>query len=250
MGRFRISLFILAEVLLCSSSFAARKDFKGLFGNYRREKFTENEANPTDVGFDLMLSTLFPVSSIVESTESATAATTAMPSSNFFNVEGNVFLSLDYNWELYGSVGSFSFDTRRENTAYGSYQQPLFHQFEMSAIPVTLGMKYRFSEEDIVPYIGLGVGMSWVTRKGGYDYDRNAVDQENINAIVGQLVGGVEFFFTSRAGIRLEVGAYHFRLPSRTFNYSQGVGVSGHPIMVYQANPWLVRYASGIFILL
>jgi hypothetical protein len=34
-----------------SAAFGAKKDFKGLFGSYRRDKFTENEGRESDWGF-------------------------------------------------------------------------------------------------------------------------------------------------------------------------------------------------------
>ncbi len=250
MGRLGIFLLLLVDVFFSSSSFAAKKDFKGLFGSYRRERFIENEARSTDFGFNVMLSTLFPVNPIVSSTESASVGASAMPSSNFFNVEGELFFSLDYNWQIFSNFGYFSFDTRRENTIFTQATRPLFQTFEMSAVPVTLGVKYRFGEDDIVPFVGVGIGVAWTTRKGGFDYDANAVDEEKKNCIVGQVMAGLEFYFHSRAGIRLEAGAYNFRLPERTFDYSRGAGVANHPIEVYNANPWLIRYSSGIFILL
>lgn len=250
MRRLGLSLVILADLLVSTPSLAAKKDYKGLFGSYRREKFTENEARSTDFGFDVMLSTLFPVSSVAESTEDRTTGASPMPSSNFFNVEGNLFFTLDYNWQIYASVGYFNFDTRRENTIFTQANRPLFQQFEMTAMPVVAGVKYRFSEEDIVPYVGLGVGMAFVTRKAGYDYSALS-DEEKTNCVAGQIVGGVEFYFHSRAGIRLEVGAYNFRLGARTFDPTAPSGnANNNPIIVYSANPWLVRYASGIFILL
>ena len=54
-------LGVFIEVLIGAEAFAAKKDFKGLFGSYRREKFTENEAGSGEIGVDILLSTLLPV---------------------------------------------------------------------------------------------------------------------------------------------------------------------------------------------
>ena len=202
MRRIGISLLILAEVFVSSASFAAKKDFKGLFGNYRREKFTENEARDNEFGMDIMLSTLFPLTGIVSSTEDRTQGATNMPSSNFFNVEGNVFFTLDYHWQIFGNFGYYFFDTRKENTIFTLPDKPQFQQFEMTAIPLLLGVKYRFSTDDIVPYVGVAAGISMVRRKAFYDYSTLSYE-ENVNAVSGQVIGGIEFYFHPRAGLRL-----------------------------------------------
>ena len=134
----KIILSILLLLGLSTPSLAARKDFKGLFGSYQRDKFTENEANDSDWGVDLSLSSLIPVTSVVNSTSTTGAAGDAMRFSTFFNVEGSLLFSLAYNWQLYASVGYFSYDTRKEINN-GSLNQALFHQFDFKAIPVLLG---------------------------------------------------------------------------------------------------------------
>ena len=59
-------LLLLLAFFIAADAFAEKKDFKGLFGSYRREKFTENEGNSTDFGVDLSLSTLLPVQPLVQ----------------------------------------------------------------------------------------------------------------------------------------------------------------------------------------
>lgn len=246
----QILLIAIGVLGISQSALAAKKDFKGLFGSYRREKFTENEARSSDFGIDLMLSTLMPVSPIVSSTESRTTGLTPMQGAMFFNVELNAFLSLAYNWEIYASIGHYSYETRKENSVRTDPELPLFHQFEMTAIPAVLGLKYRFSTDDLVPYVGAAVGMSYVRRKGFYDYNNVTFDEEFTTAVTAQVVAGIEFYFSSRAGLRLETSAMYFRLPSRTFDPSGPSGSAANfPIITYEGNPWLVRYASGIFIL-
>ena len=45
-------LSLICLLVLCFGfefqAYAAKKDFTGIFGSYRREKFTENEGNKTD----------------------------------------------------------------------------------------------------------------------------------------------------------------------------------------------------------
>jgi len=241
---------VLLELTLCVPSFAAKKDFKGLFGSYRREKFTENEARSTSFGVDFMLSTLFPLTPIVSSAESRSVGLTPLSSSSFFNFEASFFLTLNYNFELFANVGIYTYETRKENTERNDPSLPLFHLFEMDAYPMVLGVKYRLSTDDIVPYIGAGMGLAYVRRKGFYDNSPGTMDQEFSTVLTGQVTVGLEFFFSSNAGIRLESSAMFFKLPERTFDPS---GPSGNPaflpILSYQANPWLIRYASGIFVL-
>lgn len=244
----RILLLVLA-LTFAVDGYAAKKDFKGLFGSYRRERFTENEANPSDFGIDLMLSTLIPLSPIVKSQESVGGAPAALNYATFFNIEGGIHFSLSYNWLLFASIGYYNYDTRKENSATGLQNPalPLFHQFEMRAVPVVGGVKYRFSTEDIVPYVGIGVGTSFVTRHGFYDYSPQVSDEEHLTALTVEATLGVEFYFSARAGIRMEASAFYMKLPEKTFN--SGAAPGDLPILIYQGNPTSIRYASGLFFL-
>lgn len=249
MKRTILSLLILA---FASEAFA-KKDFKGLFGSYRREKFTENEGKSSDFGFDLMLSTLLPVSPLVKSIETRGASAENLSYSTFFNVEANLFLTLNYHWELYTNVGYYNYETRKENaltrTDPSLQPTPIFHQFELTAFPVILGVKYRLSREDIVPYIGAGAGFAFCKRKGSYDNDPAGAksNTDSQSALAAQATLGLEFFFDARAGIRLEMSGMYLGLSERTYDYGGSAAIN--PILVYQPNPWTVRYASGIFFL-
>ncbi len=248
----RSRAFCLLALFLAGEVCAAKKDFKGLFGSYRRERFTENEGNASDWGFDLMLSTAMPLGSLANSTESTSVAATPMAFSTYFNAEGSLFFTLAYNWELFLNMGYYSFETRRQNGETNTDPDvnalagtPLFHTFEMSAIPVTLGVRHRFGRTDIVPYVGLGVGAAYVHRRGGYDYSALANDKFN-TVPTAQATVGVEFFISARAGIRLEASGMMWMLP--TGELRQGTAAN-FPIIEYQANPFAVRYASGLFVL-
>lgn len=246
---------ILCLLILVSGSEAfAKKDFKGLFGSYRREKFTENEGKSSDFGVDLMLSTLLPVTSMVKSQESRGGAIEDLSYSTFFNVEGSMFLTLNYHWEIFTNFGYYNYETRKENalTRNSLPDTPIFHQFELTAFPIILGAKYRLSREDIVPYIGAGAGFAFCKRKGSYDNDPSGIktDTDSQSVLAAQVTLGLEFFFDSRAGIRLEMSGMYLGLPERIYDYGKGTGsVAINPILVYQKNPWTVRYASGIFFL-
>lgn len=227
----------------------AKKDFKGLFGSYRREKFTENEARSTDIGIDILLSTLIPVTPIVKSHEDPTRASAGDPMyyATFFNLETTLFFTLDYHFMIYGNIGYYTYETRKENTVRTDPTLPLFHQFEMTAIPVIGGVKYRFGMEDIVPYVGIGAGMAFIRRKGFYDYNDAQFNEEKLSVLAAQLTFGLEFYFSPRSGIRLEAGAHYFKLPTKTFDT---LGTPANfPVIIYQANPWSMRYASGLFFL-
>lgn len=240
-----ISFLILG---ICADTFAAgKKDFRGLFGNYRREQYTENEGRNSDVGMDIQLSTLLPLTSIVESVESTGGASSALKYATFFNFELGFFLSLNYHWELYASLGYYGYETRKENTVFQDSTKPLFHQFEMTMIPAVGGVRYRFTTDDIVPYVGVGLGIAYTKRKGFYDYNQVVFHQQYLNAVVGQAVGGFEFYISARAGIRLEVAAYFMNLPA--FNYQVGPSITDFPLLAYKANPWSIRYSSGLFVL-
>jgi len=239
--------FLLIFSGLASPVLAARKDFKGLFGSYQREKFTENEAHDSDWGLDLSLSSMLPVSSVATSITTNGGSASPMRYSTFFNVEGSLLFSLDYHWQFYASTGYFSYDTRKE-TSNNSAAKALFHMFDLKAIPVILGVRHRFSVEDIVPYLGLGVGISRVTRKGSYDISGSAVNERIDNAVTGQLQGGLEFYFSPRAGLRLEIAAHYMKTPEFNFD-SAGTGSVDLPDIIYQPNIFSVRYSSGLFFL-
>lgn len=251
---------LLCIAALCfseTSLFAAKKDFKGLFGSYRREKFTENEGRLTDFGFDIMLSTLLPVSPLIKSVETRGGAADTLSYSTFFNVEGSVFMTLNYHWETFFNFGYYTYETRKENSLTRNnpalQPTPIFHEFSLTAYPLILGARYRFTRDDIVPYVGLGAGFAFTTRKGSYDNDPQGLktDTDTNTVLAAQGTVGLEFFFDSRAGIRLEMSGLMLGLSARTYDYTAGVGaVDQNPILEYQANPISIRYASGIFVLL
>src|SRR5947209_5497597 len=89
-GSFGVKRYLLLGLLLSFAVDAAqaKKDFKGLFGSYRREKFTENEANPSDFGIDLLLATMLPLSPVVKSQETPDPSQqNALAYSTFFAAE-------------------------------------------------------------------------------------------------------------------------------------------------------------------
>ncbi len=238
---------LLLELFVCVDGFAAKKDFKGLFGSYRREKFTENEGASGELGVDLMFSTLMPITPVIQSQEATGGAFSSLNYATFFNVEGGLHYSLTYNWLLYASIGYYDYDTRKK-TASSSDKQPNFHQFEMRTIPMLLGVKYRFTSSDVVPYLGIGAGVSAITQKGFYD---SAVQNRirSMTVPTGQIVGGFEFYFAAKAGIRMEIAAYFMKIDSERWNEdgaSAGPVISS-PAFEFSANVWSVRYASGLF---
>ncbi|MBI4406054.1 MAG: outer membrane beta-barrel protein [Deltaproteobacteria bacterium] len=199
-----------------------------------------------------MLSTLIPISPIVKSIESAGQDPANLGYSTFFNFELGASISLLYHWQIYSLVGYYTYDTRKENSNKGTdpasgQSWPLFHQFEMSCIPIIVGAKYRFSTEDVVPYVGAGAGFSFVKRKSFYDYAPMA-DEENLNVVTVQLLAGVEFYFAPRMGLRIEAAGYYMRLPERVYNPAgTGTNPGQNPVIISQANPLSIRYASGVF---
>ncbi len=245
-----LSIAVLLFVGVSASAAESKRDFKGLFGSFRRERFIENEARSSDLGIDFMLSTLLPITSVVKSSEvSATDVGQDMYYATSFNFEATLFFSVNYNWELFANVGFDSYETRKENSRRDVTQLdlPLFHQFEMDLFPVIGGIKYRFSAEDIVPYIGLGAGMAYVRRKAFYDYNNALVNQQHLSAFTADFILGVEFYYASRAGIRLEMSTRYFKLPTGQLN--TGGDPNLFPVVQYQSNIWTVRYASGLFFL-
>ena len=238
-----LSAFI--ELLIGTNVFAAKKDFKGLFGSYRRERFTENEAGSGEIGVDIMLSTLLPMTPLIQSQEAVNGPKSSLNYATFFNVEGGLNYSLTYNWLIYATVGYFNYDTRKQ-TASSSAQKPTFHQFDMTAVPLILGVKYRLNTSDIVPYVGLGAGISLINQKGFYDSStQNKV--RSMSSVTGEVIAGVEFYFAPKAGIRMELAGYFMKIDPDTFN--SGAPPGDLPILHFQGNVWSVRYASGVFFL-
>jgi hypothetical protein len=247
--RFGGILILFSHLILSTHALAAKKDFKGLFGSYRREKFTENEGREFDFGVDLMLSTLIPISPIVSGTTDRSVAASPLPSSDFFNVEASFFFSFWYNWEIFLSSGYYSFNTRQQIATNPNPSLPIFQQFEMDTIPVILGIKYRFGADDIVPYIGVGAGISRVHRIASYDY-QPIQDESTQTVLTAEAIVGLEFYFSSRAGFRLETSAYYLAVPGGSYDPTAPSGNAAlSPIFVYQQNPILLRYASGLFFL-
>ena len=226
----------------------AKKDFKGLFGSYRREKFTENEGSNTSFGVDLMLSTLLPLTPIVKSSTDRSSSGEALNYATFFNVELNFFFTLYYNWELFANIAYYNYETRKE-TPSSDPTLPIFHLFEMDVTPAMLGLKYRFSTSDFVPYIGASGGLAYVKRKGFYDNNAVIYNEQHLTCFVGQVLAGVEFYFAPKAGIRLEASAHYMQLPEKVFDPGQQVTLAELPLLSYQSNPWSIRYASGLFFL-
>lgn len=252
-------LLALLAISIAAEGFAAtgKKDFKGLFGSYRREKYTENEGRDSDFGIDILLATALPVSGLVKTDGSSTSLGdinnasigSNMQGSTFFSGELGVFFTLSYNWEIFGNLGYYSYDTRVQNTLITSTgNQPLYIQYNMTMIPAVLGVKYRFGRSDIVPYIGVAGGMSFVTRQGSYDYS-NVSDTHKDNALTGQASVGLEFYIASRTGLRLEASAMYVNLPSFVYNPSNTTSPVNTPAIKYQASPLLMRYSSGLFVL-
>jgi hypothetical protein len=237
---------LLLVFSFAATSFGA-KDYKGLFGSYQRQNFTENEGDSSDFGVDLLLSTLIPVTNIVTSSQDGTNFA-PMYYSTFFNVEGSVFFTLNYHWEIFANFGYYNYDTRNLTTAIAqsSPTDPAYHNFTMTAFPMVAGIKYRFSRSDIVPYIGLGAGISFVHRRGYFD-NSTLADDDYEQPLTGEVIIGLEFFFSSRAGIRLEASGYYMALPQVPFN--PGGVPATTPLMNFVANPISIRYASGVFFL-
>lgn len=243
-----IALGWLALGIPCMEALAEKRDFRGLFGSYRREQYVENEANSSDLGVDFMLSTLLPVSTTVTSNENTTTPTyNALNYAVSFNLEASIFYTLGYHWELFFNVGYYSYETRKENASTTNSTLPLFHEYEMTMFPAIAGLKYRFSTNDIVPYVGLGAGLAYTIRRVFYDHttaQRKVYD----NALAAQFTVGLEFFFSARAGIRLEMSGQFVALDDDAF-VSGGI-VDTTPDFQMKGNFTSVRYASGIFFLL
>jgi hypothetical protein len=249
----RAQIWCLLALCFAVDAFAAKKDFKGLFGSYRREKFTENEGKSTDFGMDIMLSTLLPITTMATSSESGSAAA-GLNYMTFFNAEGSFYFTLNYHWAFYLNTGFFSYSTRKQNaSAFTSdpgngvgttdlTNTPLFHIVDMDTIPILLGLRYRFGMSDIVPYVGAGAGLHYTRRKLYYDYS-NIYDETFSTGLAAQANIGVEFFIAPRVGIRVESSAMLLMLSARS------VSAGTLPVVTAGANPIAVRYAGGLFIL-
>lgn len=247
MKSFFVSLICVGLLISAAPAKASKKDFKGLFGSYKRERFVENEARESDLGIDLSLSTLLPMSDVVRSTTTRGDAGSALYYATFFNVEGTLLYSLWYNWQFYFTTGNFSYDTRVERTDPSDATQTIFSNAEFQGTPFLLGVRYRFSNEDIVPYIGAGAGVTMVTRRASYDNDKNVKGEEKSSVITGQVQAGVEFYVSPRAGIRLEVSGLYMQ--AKEYQYDAGGLAANHPILIFQPNVLSVRYSSGLFYL-
>src|SRR5262249_23350502 len=117
----------------------------------------------------------------------------------------------------------------------------------LSMYPVLLGVRYRLSTDDIVPYVGIAAGPTFVTRRASFDYNVTTFDEQKTTVLAAEMIAGLEFFFSPRAGIRLAISGYYVRLPSRI--YDTGANPGSFPIFTYQANPISLRYSSGVFFL-
>ena len=114
----------------------------------------------------------------------------------------------------------------------------------MTAIPVLLGVKYRFTTSDIVPYLGVGGGFSRIFQKAFYD-NSTQNKTRNFSAPTAEVVGGFEFYFAPKAGIRMEVSAFYMKVDQET--WSTGGSIADQPNFEFSGNIWSVRYASGLF---
>jgi len=206
-------LFAFATDGICAK---AGKDFKGMFGSYRRNQFVENEGNATDFGINLMLSTLLPMSSVVSSSGGSPAISSdTLHYATSFNLEVEFHLSIAYHWQTYLRVGYIDYDTRRENPTSGNESR--FHEFSLRALPLIGGLKFRFGRDDLVPYIGIGAGVSYVERRAYFDYSN--ADQRLFGTVLTfEGVVGIEYYFASRVGVRLEISGYYMKLDPISFS--------------------------------
>ena len=149
------------------------------------------------------------------------------------------FVTLSYNFEIFANVGYDTYNSRLQVTSYGTSQLPLFQQFEMEALPAILGVKYRLPREDIVPYFGLGVGMAYIHQKANYDYSGEQ-NEQYYTCLAAEALGGFEFFFSAKAGLRMEVAAFYLGLPGGT--YLPGGANSFLPTFTYAQNPISICY--------
>ena len=151
---------------------------------------------------------------------------------------------------IYANVGKYSYESRKKNDS-STEALPVFHHFELDATPAIAGVRYRLSQDDIVPYISLGIGMAYVHRKGfteGSTSNSALYTEEEYQTVAcGHGAAGVEFFFAPKAGLRVEASAYYMNLPERTTEPGGTIGY--RPKIQFQSNVWSLRYASGIFFL-
>ena len=68
-----------------------------------------------------------------------------------------------------------------------------------------------------------------------------------ISGRMGQVVGGFEFYFAAKAGIRMELAAYYMKMKQE--DWTSSAPPADLPIFNFQSQVWSVRYASGIFFL-
>ncbi len=242
----------LALVFGFNAPVYAEKDFKGLFGSYKPPKFVENEGRDSDFGINFLLSTLIPVTSLVKTYGGTDNLALESPHfATFFNFEIEPYFTVSYNWEFFARIGYYSYGTERQHgidtdvVPDGNVDAYQFHYFDMTAIPMMIGARRRFGRDDVVPYIGWAGGIVYTERKGSYGYDPSTDITSNI-APMYELMVGAEFFFGSRAGIRVEIGGGQMLLDKRTYDS----GFAGLPKFEHQNAPIFMRYSSGLFILL
>src|SRR3989338_6005837 len=172
-------------LFVADGAWAAKRDFKGLFGSYRRERFIENEAQSSDFGIDVMVSTLLPLTNIVSSQETSNGPYQPLYYAAFFNGELSFLFTINYHFETFLTVGYYTYETRKENKEL-DIANPLFHEFALTAAPVLVGLRYRLSQEDLVPYLGAGLGMTHVRQTASYAHDSQTRDESAFNAITGE----------------------------------------------------------------
>lgn len=231
-----------------TSSFGAKRNFKGLFGSYKQEKFIENEAE-SGFGLNLALSTLIPISPYVKSSNSLAETPTALHFATYFNFEAEITYALKYKWVPFLRVGYMVYETRKQSTEASTFtpKAPVFHNVKLISIPLMGGIRYRFGRDDIVPFIGIAGGIYFIDRATTYD-GSNLDDQQTFTRPAGELGGGFEFFFSRTAGLKLEIAVQYLNISEDIVNKNPG-NPANNPIVTYQANPISLRYAGGIFML-
>lgn len=254
LNRVGASLGVLLVLFHFVTEYAvAKKNFKGLFGSYRREKFTENEGNDSDWGADIILSTLYPLSSMANSTTSvASGSSVAMPKTISFDVELNLYKTFGYNTMVFFNIGHYSYDSRQQTQAQATTDEnnndvsaiTQYNNLATTIIPLMLGIKYRFSRSDFVPYLGASAGISLMSRKITYNYS-NLSHEDSTTPLTFQGFGGFEFFFAPGAGLRVELGVWTALAPEVVKNTNSAAVES----IIFPSNPLAVRYASGVFFL-
>jgi hypothetical protein len=242
-----LCLFVFVLTLFCTESFGAKdnRGVKALFGTYKREKFTENEARYSDIGTEILLSTMYPLGSLVRARDGASAFAD-MQSSLFFNGEINVFFTLNYSWQFLITGGYYSFETRQQfSVPFGSQNIAAFRFYNFETIPILAGVKYRMGTGDIVPYVGVSGGINLYTSKYSFDYSTQTIVKRGMAPTI-QAAFGVDFYVTPRIGLKVELAGYMMLIPADSNTIV--VSPNTHDFTT-SANPISVRYASGIFIL-